>query len=691
MDVSTTIIPLSAIQQSPENSVEEILQQTPGVVMPLLPANELHPTGDPIELRGFGSTPGRTLIMVDGIPFNDPFFRYLDWQQVPKEDIERIEVIRGGGATTLWGNMAMAGVINIVTRMPQPDEVRASVGYGSFNTFRFDGALTAFSNEKLLVGLNYSHSQTDGFNKVPDDQNSPIFGPTRSQSNDGGVAAYLTPTDDQRYYFKLDGHYEREDGLQERIANNSWGTYGARFGGTVDLPGAGSIDANGFYDQWHFATQNASDQCYNQFAVKVAASSHCPDNVASPANASSYLGQIENAPYSGTGGSVVWKPELSQFDLTNVLVGFDGRVTVIKDGISVYSRANPLAAIVGRPFVENRGQNQFEGVFAQGTWRVPGIPLDVTVGLREDFFQVTGGSIGGTGLPGSAYYHFDPRIGLKYHLTDTLSLRGATYESFDAPGMNQSFRSFLSGTALTLGNAGLRPETNLGGEGGIAYDDGTLSIEANGFYNALHNFIQSGKLCNSTAACTSIAIPTVFGSGSAYTSVTKNFNAGDAEISGAEFLISWRISETLSIAGSWTRTIAQITDNTALARVVGGAATANAVLPTGTQLGGVQPWIALLGVRWEAMPGLHLTGNLHSFPGFWTGTAHPTSGRNSGATIADIGTTYDFLDHYQVFFNIQNIMGRTYFTSAANFGASTTAPSNIGTPFNVFGGMRVAF
>jgi hypothetical protein len=36
-------------------------------------------------------------------------------------------------------------------------------------------------------------------------------------------------------------------------------------------------------------------------------------------------------------------------------------------------------------------------------------------------------------------------------------------------------------------------------------------------------------------------------------------------------------------------------------------------------------------------------------------------------------------------------MGRTYFTSAANFGASTTAPSNIGTPFNVFGGMRVAF
>jgi outer membrane receptor protein involved in Fe transport len=254
--------------------------------------------------------------------------------------------------------------------------------------------------------------------------------------------------------------------------------------------------------------------------------------------------------------------------------------------------------------------------------------------------------------------------------------------------MNQTFRSFLSGTALTLGNSGLKPETNLGGEGGIAYDADGISIEANGFYNALDNFIQSGKLCNSTTACSTVAIPTVFGTGSAYTSVTKNFNAGKATISGAEILATWQVSDSVALDGSWTRTIAQITDNTALAQVVGGSAAANAVLPTGTQLGGVPPWTALLTLRWEALPGLHLTGSLRSWPGFWTGTAHPTSGRNSGATIADVGAAYAFLQHYEAFFNVQNITGRTYFTSAANFGASTTAPSNIGTPFNVFGGVR---
>jgi outer membrane receptor protein involved in Fe transport len=691
LDVSTTIVPPDQIEQSPENSVEEILQRTPGVVMPMLPANELHPTGDPIELRGFGSTPGRTLVMVDGIPFNDPYFRYPDWQQIPKEQIERIEVIRGGGATTLWGNMAMAGVINIVTREPQPNEIRASIGYGSFNTFQADGALTAFSNDKLIVGLDYSHTQTDGFNKVPASQNSPIFGDTSSQSNDGDVAAYLTPDDDQKYYLKLGAHYEKENGLQEAIANNAWGTYEARVGGTIGLAGGGKIEANGFYDQWHFSTQNASDQCYNQFPVAASASSHCPGNIASPANASSYLGQIENAPYVGEGGSVVWKPDLASLGLTDILVGFDGRVTSAKDGIQVYSRANPLAAIIAKPFVDVHGQHRFEGFFAQGTYHVDVVPLDITLGLREDFWQLTGGSVSGTGLPSADFDHFDPRLGVKYQLTDALAFRAAIYEGFDAPGMNQTFRSYLSGTALTLGNTDLRPETNTGGEGGFLFHDAAVDVQVNGFYNSLNNFIQSGKLCNSTTACGAIAIPSVFGAGSSYTSITKNFNAGQAVISGGEIIGTWQINDGVALDGSWTRTIAQITDNFALSKVVGGIASANAVLPTGTQLGGVPPWTALLTLRWEPIQGLHLTGSLRSWPGFWTGTAHPTSGRNSGATIADAGAEYRFLEHYAVFFNVQNITGRQYFTSAANFGASTTAPSNIGTPFNVFGGFRVAF
>jgi len=72
--------------------------------------------------------------MVDGIPFNDPFFRTVDWARIPKNSIESLEVIRGGGATSLWGNLAMGGVVNIVTRPPQDDKLSVYADYGSYNT-----------------------------------------------------------------------------------------------------------------------------------------------------------------------------------------------------------------------------------------------------------------------------------------------------------------------------------------------------------------------------------------------------------------------------------------------------------------------------------------------------------------------------------------------------------------------------
>ncbi len=68
--------------------------------------------------RGFnGSTPNKLLVMVDGRNAFTPFFTGVFWNTLDYvlEDIERIEVIRGPGAT-LWGANAVNGVINIITR-----------------------------------------------------------------------------------------------------------------------------------------------------------------------------------------------------------------------------------------------------------------------------------------------------------------------------------------------------------------------------------------------------------------------------------------------------------------------------------------------------------------------------------------------------------------------------------------------
>ena len=103
---------------------------------------------------------------LDGVPINDPYFRTVDWTQISKNNIERVEVIRGGGATSLWGNMAMGGVINIVTRQPTRTGVQADVSYGMHNTANANLGASALVNDKLSVG-NYNHFQSSGYNLTP--------------------------------------------------------------------------------------------------------------------------------------------------------------------------------------------------------------------------------------------------------------------------------------------------------------------------------------------------------------------------------------------------------------------------------------------------------------------------------------------------------------------------------------------
>ena len=77
-----------------------------------------NPTAQGVSLRGIGpSGVSRTLVLLDDIPFNDPFGGWVYWTRVPMMNAERIEII-DGATSSLYGNYAMGGVINIVTNRP---------------------------------------------------------------------------------------------------------------------------------------------------------------------------------------------------------------------------------------------------------------------------------------------------------------------------------------------------------------------------------------------------------------------------------------------------------------------------------------------------------------------------------------------------------------------------------------------
>ncbi|HPO35500.1 MAG TPA: TonB-dependent receptor [Syntrophales bacterium] len=70
-----------------------------------------------IDMRGFGGENpfGKTLIMLNGRRLNRPDMSSINWLEIPVSQVERIEVVRGTGSV-LYGDGAVAGVVNIITR-----------------------------------------------------------------------------------------------------------------------------------------------------------------------------------------------------------------------------------------------------------------------------------------------------------------------------------------------------------------------------------------------------------------------------------------------------------------------------------------------------------------------------------------------------------------------------------------------
>jgi len=88
-----------------------------------------------IGLRGFGATANQnTLVLVNGRRINDPDQSNIDFSAIPLASIERIEITRGNSAAVLYGDGAVGGVINIVTRNGSNSEPSAQMeaATGSF-------------------------------------------------------------------------------------------------------------------------------------------------------------------------------------------------------------------------------------------------------------------------------------------------------------------------------------------------------------------------------------------------------------------------------------------------------------------------------------------------------------------------------------------------------------------------------
>jgi outer membrane receptor protein involved in Fe transport len=651
---STTVIAHEDVLNSPETSTDQIINKIPGIFVNQIPSTSLHPTGTTFSIRGFGtSTNVNTLVMVDGIPFNDPFFRTVNWARIPKNSIESIEVIRGGGATSLWGNLAMGGVVNIVTRPPQEDKLSVYTDYGSYSTLNAGISGQLFKTDKISMGLSYDRSQSQGYNATPEQYRNPYMTATASQVDNVTLYTILTPSADSKYYAKLNLNQTAETTATWQNASNQWNNYVLSVGGTTRFEDNSSINFNAWASSQQMKTTNAGQTpTFNIFTPSVGVP---------------YMSQNETDNYQSLGLSVFYQKDFGQFK--DVKFGVDGRVISSDDNINQYATNGFNSANL-----INKGQNSFQGLFVTGTYKFKDAPVDINFGLREDFYQVTNSSLSGNvytagkapspidaPLASNSYASFNPTLGIKYYVNDHFDLRAAVYRNFAAPGMNQLYRTYLSGSAITIANPNLAPQTNFGQE--IGFDlrtkenDASLSFTV--FNNNLSNFIDGATMCTTVATCNPLIAGTGLAAGS-ITSLRQNVNAGNATLRGYEILGQATLSKTLKVNLGFTQTWAYLNSSD----YDSGSSPAD---PSNVQLGQVPPWMVNAGVQWQGTPDLALSGQLQSFPAFWNNTAHTQL--NVGATLVNLGFRYQMNKTVQLYGNVQNLFNVNYLAQGMSYTA----------------------
>lgn len=194
-DARTAIISTEQIRQSAAKTLPELLSLEAGIFSRSLYGNNA--VRATLDIRGFGATSGQnTLILLDGRRLNDVDLSAVDFSAIPLATIERIEITRGGGAV-LYGDGAVGGTINIITKQPG---TLGTTGYaqlaaGSYGETRIDAAVNHGSGlDSYYLMANGVHSDGYRDNNALDQKNIQL-GMTLAQNN--GEVFFKFGADDQ--------------------------------------------------------------------------------------------------------------------------------------------------------------------------------------------------------------------------------------------------------------------------------------------------------------------------------------------------------------------------------------------------------------------------------------------------------------------------------------------------------------
>jgi len=662
---SVAVLDSTQIRQSPAVVADDVLRQIPTFSL-FRRASSIasHPTSQGVSLRGIGpSGVSRTLVLIDNVPFNDPFGGWVYWTRVPLENVDRVEVVEGP-SSSVYGNYGMGGVINIVSARAKKEAFEVKPQFGNLGSKKLD----LFGSDvwgKLGLSADGSFFDTDGFPNVVEGERGPVDNNLTVNFKNVNVKGDYTVR--PRFnvfgrvsYFKEDrnnGKVSTFAPVVEEANNTEWTAVsgGIRLG----LPDSSDLQARVFFD----------DETFRSNFLAIQAANGIPRS----------LGRLtldQRVPTNNVGGMVQW---VRAFGLKNVFsAGADFRQVDGDSNETGYDAQRGQTPTLSR--VSGGTQNS-SGFYVQDIYTATA-KLNITLAARVDHWRnydahnletalVPGTPVNNQpSLPESDDTVASPRIAVMYHINDRVSAWGSMSGGFRAPTLNELYRQFRVGQVLTLANPLLGPERLVGGELGanlaLMRD---LTVRTVYFDNHMND-----PVANVTTSVSGAAI------------TQQRQNLGETRIYGIQTNVEYRLGQMWRVGGGYLYNQGKVTENDKNPALVGKFLPQVPENRGSIQIAYVNPRIVSLSAA-ALFNGLQYDDDANARGVLANGCAPgaavcATPGLPSYGTL-DFTASHTFNRSIEVYFGAQNVFDKEYYVG--------TNPTTTGSPRLMNVGVRLRF